>query len=192
MKYKILIVDDEPANLRMLERLFREKCDVVTAASGPEALVALSQHDAAVIVSDQRMPEMTGIEFLQRAAEMRPQTVRIILTGYTDVNDLVTAINSGVVYKYITKPWVNADLMQTVDRAVEHYEATKNHHILALENHRLSTRMQVSVDRLVNVVCEVLSQKNYSLAQHSRRTANYAEQIAEKLGLDNADASRTP
>lgn len=190
MKYKILIVDDEPANLRMLDRLFRENYDVVTAESGPDALEALAQHDAAVIISDQRMPQMTGIEFLQRAAEMRPQTVRIVLTGYTDVNDLVTAINSGVIYKYITKPWVNADLMQTVSRAVEHYDATKHHHLLAQENQRLIERIDTNVDRLVHAVCEVLSQKNYSLAQHCRRVANYAREIAGEMGLCERDITR--
>jgi len=110
MNYKILVVDDEPANLRMMERLFRGDYEILTAMSGLEALELLNQHDVALIVSDQRMPGMTGIEFLKRAAQIRPQTVRIILTGYTDVGDLVEVINSGVIYKYITKPWVNTDL----------------------------------------------------------------------------------
>src|SRR5687767_320647 len=125
MSYKILIVDDEAANLRMLERLFRQEYSVITATSGAEALELLRLHDAALIISDQRMPSMTGIEFLKRSAEMRPHTVRIILTGYTDVNALVEAINSGVVYKYVTKPWVNEDLQLTVKRALQHYETLK-------------------------------------------------------------------
>src|SRR2546421_10447496 len=103
MKHKILIVDDELANLRLLERLFQRSHQVVVATSGAEALKMLERHDIALIISDQRMPGMTGIEFLKRAAEIRPKTVRIILTGYTDINDLVAVINSGVVYKYITK-----------------------------------------------------------------------------------------
>jgi CheY-like chemotaxis protein len=120
MLYKILFVDDETANLRVLERLFRNRYEVINASSGPEALQILATHDVALIISDQRMPDMTGIDFLKRAAEMRPQTVRIILTGYTDASALVEAINSGVVYKYVTKPWVNEDLMQTVKRALQH------------------------------------------------------------------------
>ena len=79
MSYKILIVDDEPANLRLLERLFRREYQIVAATSGAEALELLERHDVAVILSDQRMPGMTGIEFLKRAAEMRQHTVRIIL-----------------------------------------------------------------------------------------------------------------
>jgi CheY-like chemotaxis protein len=89
MRYKILVVDDEPANLRLLERLFAGEYDVVTATSGGEGLELLALHEFAVIISDQRMPSMTGVEFLKRAADMRSQTVRIILSGHTDVDDLV-------------------------------------------------------------------------------------------------------
>src|SRR5437868_9903096 len=134
MKNKILIVDDEPANLRMLERLFRADYDIITAVSGHEGLELLTHHDVALILSDQRMPGMSGIDFLKRAAQMRQHTVRIILTGYTDVNDLVEAINSGIIYKYITKPWINTDLRQSVKRGIEHYEATKKQYLLVQEN----------------------------------------------------------
>ena len=187
MKYKILIVDDEPANLRMLERLFRDEHDVITATSGPDALELLSHSDAALIITDQRMPGMTGIEFLQQAAQMRPQTVRIILTGYTDVGDMVEVINSGVIYKYITKPWVNTDLMQTVQRAIGHYEATKRLHLLAQENERLERRIQVTVQGHVFAVREMLTQKNPKLAEHCRRTSNYAVLIAERCNLDSEE-----
>jgi CheY-like chemotaxis protein len=122
MKYKILIVDDEKENLRLLERLFRRTHDVFEATSGAEGIKMLELHDIELIISDQRMPGMTGIEFLKLASQLRPNTVRIILTGYTDVNDLVDVINSGVVYKYITKPWVNEDLIQTVARGLGLFE----------------------------------------------------------------------
>ena len=158
--------------------------------SGQEALDLLDHHDAALIISDQRMPGMTGIEFLQRAAQVRPQTVRIILTGYTDVKDLVSAINSGVVYKYITKPWVNTDLMQTIQRGVEHYDATRNQNLLAQENDRLNGRMQTTVDRFVNAIGEVLAQKSYSMAEHCRRTANYAALIGKQLDLAEGDITQ--
>ena len=120
MKYKILFVDDESPNLRLLERLFRDSYELFTAESGARALEILAVHDIAVIISDQRMPEMTGIDFLKKAAEMRPQTVRIMLTGYTDAEALVEAINSGVVYKYLTKPWNNDELRNTLKRALQH------------------------------------------------------------------------
>src|ERR1700753_298367 len=117
MNYKIMIVDDEPANLRLLERLFRRDYQVLTAASGAEALRLLEQHDVALLITDQRMPGMTGIELLKHTAPLRPHMVRIILTGYTDVTSLVEAINCGQVYKYVTKPWNNDELRLTVSRA---------------------------------------------------------------------------
>jgi DNA-binding NtrC family response regulator len=142
MPYKIMVVDDEPANLRLLERLFRRDYQVITAASGAEALRLLEQHDVALLITDQRMPGMTGIELLKRTAELRPHMVRIILTGYTDADALVEAINCGQVYKYVTKPWNNDELQLTVSRALEHYETNKARHEFALANERLMARLQ--------------------------------------------------
>jgi DNA-binding NtrC family response regulator len=139
MTYKILIVDDEPANLRSLERLFRADYEVLTAGSGTEALELLSQHDVALLITDQRMPAMTGIELLQKTVPLRPRMVRIILTGYTDVDALVEAINCGQVYRYVGKPWNNDELKLTVKRALEHYETNKTHYELGLTNQRLAS-----------------------------------------------------
>jgi DNA-binding NtrC family response regulator len=141
MSYKILIVDDEAANLRALERLFREDYEVLTAGSGADAVELLREHDVAVLLTDQRMPEMTGIELLMNTISLRPRMVRIILTGYTDVDTLVTAINGGQVYKYIKKPWNNEELKATVAQALEHYEANKESYQLTLTNERLVSRM---------------------------------------------------
>ncbi len=142
MSYKILVVDDEPANLRLLERLFRRDYEVVTAESGEEALSLLPHHDVALLITDQRMPGMTGVELLKRTVEIRPHLVRLILTGYTDVETLVEAINSGYVYKYVTKPWNNEELRLTVSRALEHYETTKARHELEMTNQRLIARLR--------------------------------------------------
>jgi two-component system response regulator HupR/HoxA len=142
MTYKILIVDDEPANLRSLERLFREDYEVLTAGSGAEALKLLEQHEIALLITDQRMPEMTGIELLKATVPLRPRMVRIVLTGYTDVDALVEAINCGQVYRYATKPWNNDELRLTVKRALEHYETNKQRYELALINQRLVSRLQ--------------------------------------------------
>jgi len=142
MNYKIMIVDDEPANLRTLERLFRPEYQVVTAPSGAEALALLEQHDVALLISDQRMPAMTGIELMIRTVAIRPQMVKILLTGYTDVGALIEAINSGLVYRYLTKPWSNDDLRLTVSRALEHYEVMKSKHLLSMENRRLRARLR--------------------------------------------------
>lgn len=141
MTYKIMIVDDEPANLRALLRLFRQDYEVVTAESGPEALTLLKQHNVALLISDQRMPEMSGIELMKNTVDLRPQMVKILLTGYTDVEALIESINSGLVYRYITKPWNNDDLRLTVSRALEHYEVIKSKYLLDMENKRLRSRL---------------------------------------------------
>ncbi|MGK7891855.1 MAG: response regulator [Leptolyngbyaceae cyanobacterium] len=122
-KPKILVVDDEPDNLDLLYRTFRRDFQVFKASSGKDALTVLTREgEVAVIISDQRMPEMKGTEFLSRTVPQFPNTVRIILTGFTDVEDLVEAINSGQVYKYITKPWDPNELKEVVRRATETYE----------------------------------------------------------------------
>ena len=125
-KAKMLVVDDEPDNLDLLYRTFRRDFQVLKAESGVRALELLAQEgEVAVIISDQRMPEMKGTEFLSRTVPEFPDTVRIILTGFTDVEDLVEAINSGQVYKYITKPWDPDELKAVVQRAAETYEVLK-------------------------------------------------------------------
>ncbi|HEY9908997.1 MAG TPA: response regulator [Thermosynechococcaceae cyanobacterium] len=125
-KAKMLVVDDEPDNLDLLYRTFRRDFQVLKAESGVHALEVLSQEgEVAVIISDQRMPEMKGTEFLSRTVPQFPDTMRIILTGFTDVEDLVEAINSGQVYRYITKPWDPNELKVVVQRAAETYELLK-------------------------------------------------------------------
>ncbi|MBE9011189.1 response regulator [Pseudanabaenaceae cyanobacterium LEGE 13415] len=125
-KTKMLVVDDEPDNLDLLYRTFRRDFHVLKAESGVHALQLLAEEgEVAVIISDQRMPEMKGTEFLSRTVPKFPDTMRIILTGFTDVEDLVEAINSGQVYKYITKPWDPNELKAVVQRAAETYELLK-------------------------------------------------------------------
>lgn len=125
-KAKMLVVDDEPDNLDLLYRTFRRDFNVLKAESGIQALEVLAaEGEVAVIISDQRMPEMKGTEFLSKTVPQFPDTVRIILTGFTDIEDLVDAINSGQVYKYITKPWDPNELKAVVQRAAETYEVLK-------------------------------------------------------------------
>lgn len=122
-KQTILCVDDEIDNLDALERLFRAKYKVLKATSGAEALSVLDQNrgDVTVIITDQRMPEMTGVEFLEKSLELSPLSLRILLTGYTDMESVVAAINTGQIYRYLNKPWDPVDLLHTVDRAVERF-----------------------------------------------------------------------
>ncbi|MEM0980340.1 MAG: response regulator [Cyanobacteria bacterium P01_H01_bin.58] len=125
-KARMLVVDDEPDNLDLLYRTFRREFNVLKAESGQQALDILAeQGEVAVIISDQRMPEMKGTEFLSKTVPEFPDTVRIILTGFTDVEDLVDAINAGRVYRYITKPWDPDELKHVVEQAAETYDLLK-------------------------------------------------------------------
>lgn len=182
--YKIMVVDDEPANLRLLERLFRRDYTIVAASSGAEALSLLEQHDVALLITDQRMPGMTGIELLKRTAELRPHTVRIILTGYTDTHALVEAINCGQVYRYLTKPWNNEELRQTVARALQHYEANRSRHDLELANERLWARLQEMTRGFVRAIADALDAKDEYVHGQARRTCGYALATGRRMGLD--------
>lgn len=125
-KLRLMVVDDESDNLDLLYRSFRKDFEVFRADSGLKALQLLEQEgEMGIIISDQRMPQMNGTEFLCRTVEQYPDTIRILLTGYTDVEDLVGAINQGKVFKYITKPWKPEDLEMVVRQAAETYRVVK-------------------------------------------------------------------
>jgi Nif-specific regulatory protein len=131
----ILVVDDEQDNLDAFRFNFKRTFQILTATGGEEALAILKEHDVAVIVTDQRMPRMTGLELLRAAKALRPDAVGIILTAFTDVEVLIEAINLGQVYRYITKPWdgkeVRGVLLQSLER-----------HHLRRENARLHEQLR--------------------------------------------------
>ncbi|WP_413160992.1 response regulator [Capilliphycus salinus ALCB114379] len=162
-KPKMLVVDDEPDNLDLLYRTFRRNFNVFKAESGIRALEILeAEGEVAVIISDQRMPEMKGTEFLSKTVRSFPNTVRIILTGFTDIEDLVDAINSGQVYKYITKPWDPNELKTVVQRAAETYE---------LLNQRTAELQQAQEQtRLLGTIMQV-AQQSQSLEASLRSIA---------------------
>lgn len=153
-KPKILVVDDEPDNLDLLYRTFRRAYKVVRSDSAPEALKVLEEHpDIAVIISDQRMPQMSGTEFLKIAAVSYPNTMRIMLTGYTDVEDLVDAINEGRVYKYVTKPWDADDLKNIVEQALS------THNLLKIRTRDLSRNLRR--ESLLNSVLNTIRNRRF-------------------------------
>nr|HMN68033.1 response regulator [Bdellovibrionales bacterium] len=119
MKHAILLVDDEADNVDALERLFRKKYKVLKATSGKDALELIKGNKVSLILTDQRMPGMTGVELLSESMDTVPDAIRILLTGFTDIDSVISAINSGQVYRYVTKPWDPVDLQATVDQAVE-------------------------------------------------------------------------
>lgn len=118
----LLCLDDEIDNLDALERIFRKKYTVLKALTPKEAFDYLDLHpQLAVIISDQRMPQITGVEFLEKSITTHPDTIRILLTGYTDIDSVISAVNQGQIYRYLTKPWDPVDLQNTVDQALEKY-----------------------------------------------------------------------
>jgi serine phosphatase RsbU (regulator of sigma subunit)/CheY-like chemotaxis protein len=125
-KLKLMVVDDESDNLELLYRTFRRDFHVFPAESAFKALQILEQEgEMGIIISDQRMPKMNGTEFLSQTVNRFPDTIRILLTGYTDLEDLVGAINTGKVFKYITKPWNPDDLTKVIQQAAETYHILK-------------------------------------------------------------------
>jgi response regulator RpfG family c-di-GMP phosphodiesterase len=118
----LLLVDDEENILHSLKRLLRkEPYQVLSCSSAAEALELLALHQVQVIISDQRMPEMNGTEFLSRVKEMYPDTVRIVLSGYTDLRSVTEAINRGAIYKFMTKPWQDDELKTEIAAAFRRY-----------------------------------------------------------------------
>lgn len=153
-KPKLLVVDDEPDNLDLLYRTFHREFKVLRAENGPTALDILAKEgDVAVIISDQRMPLMSGTEFLSLTATQYPDIIRIILTGYTDVEDLVEAINSGKVFKYVTKPWDDEELKAVVRQAVDTHNVLK----ARTQELRRSLRQESLLNAVTNSIRRALS-----------------------------------
>ena len=117
--FPVLYVDDEPQNLLTFRYALEDRFAVVTAQSGPQALEVLARNEVAVLVCDQRMPGMTGVEVCARAREQWPDVARIIMTAYSDLQAAVDAINQGHVFRYLTKPWRDEELSSVLDEAVE-------------------------------------------------------------------------
>lgn len=144
-KRTILLVDDEENILRSLERLLRrDGYHILKATSGQAGLEVLKQNAVGVIVSDQRMPGMTGVEFLSKVKDLYPQTVRIALSGYTELKSVTDAINKGAIYKFLTKPWDDDLLRANVQEAFEHFE-------LAHENERLARELKKANEQITRM-----------------------------------------
>lgn len=122
LKPTILCLDDEETNLNALERVFKDKFTVLKASSAEKAFEILDDRpDIAVIISDQRMPTISGVEFLERSLLTHPDTSRILLTGFTEMDSIIDAVNKARIFRYMTKPWVAIDLINTVEQACEKY-----------------------------------------------------------------------
>ncbi len=131
IRHTVLCVDDEVNILQTLKRLLRkENYELLTASSGREGLEILSKNDVHLVISDQRMPEMNGTEFLAEIKERYPDVIRIILTGYTEVDAITESINRGHIYKFFLKPWNDDNLKLEIRKALDQYDLIKaNEHL---------------------------------------------------------------
>ncbi|WP_238527244.1 response regulator [Methylomonas methanica] len=141
----LLLVDDEPNIINALKRtLRRDGYSIFTANGAEEALDLLIDHKIALIISDQRMPKMSGVEFLRKVKELYPKTVRVVLSGFTDLESVTSAINEGAIYRFMTKPWDDELLRKNVREAFEYHEMEQ-------ENQRLTRELQHSNDLLARL-----------------------------------------
>lgn len=212
--WRILCVDDEANILSSLRRLFRQNgFSISIAPSGAEGLKFLETETFDLVISDMRMPEMDGARFLEQVFLRYPETVRILLTGYADISSTIEAVNKGQIYRYVSKPWNDMDLLHTVRQALdlkalqreklrlEALTARQNNELKAL-NLSLEEKVQVRTQELalaneklkgsfitsVKVFANLIELREGNLAGHSRRVADLGRKIANKLGLSPKEA----
>lgn len=166
----VLFVDDESHILTSLKRLLRkEPYRVHTAVGGAAGLEVLAANEIQMVVSDQRMPEMTGTQFLQKVKESYPDTVRLVLSGYAEAGAIVDAINTGEVYRFIGKPWEDESLKLTLRQCLEHYDMIQ-------ENRRLteqSARQLAELQRLNQLLAGSVESRTRSL--------QFSQEVLESL-----------
>jgi DNA-binding NtrC family response regulator len=160
---RILIVDDESENIKALERTLKPKFDIQSTGNPQEALSLVEKHEYAVVISDQRMPGMLGTDLLASIAKMKPLITRVILTGHTEVKEMLDAINRAQIYRYITKPWDNQELIGIIQQAADH-------HVLLKKNTELVEELRTLNKNLENLVTRrtaELQQANEKLAEQA-------------------------
>lgn len=140
-KITILYVDDEMNNLISFKAVFRIKYNVLTAISGEEAKKLLKNNTVDIIITDQRMPNMTGVEFLESILDEYPDPIRILLTGYADMNAVIDAVNKGKIFHYLTKPWNEEELDMTITRAYDVYKSR-------MEEKEMTQKLSLSNEQL--------------------------------------------
>lgn len=209
----LLCVDDEPNILSALRRLFRgSPYTVDTAPSGAEALLRLAEAPYDIVISDMRMPGMDGAELLEQVRLRWPDTVRIMLTGFSDMASTVAAINQGEIFRYLAKPWNEAELLHTVEQALERKRlkderdrllqvTREQNEALAQMNGELEARVARRTESLAQVNAQLhrawltsikvftglMEMRSGGLAGHARRVAELARDIARQLGLNSAE-----
>jgi response regulator RpfG family c-di-GMP phosphodiesterase len=149
-KYNILYVDDEESNLRIFKTAFKRDYNVFLAISGEEAIKILYQEPIQLIVTDQKMPEMSGTEFLEKTLPDFPNIMRIILTGFSDIEAIVRAVNKANIYKYVTKPWNREEFKLIIDEALGVYQYRENKDIRIAELEKENAELKEKIRLLLN------------------------------------------
>jgi len=151
-KFALLYVDDEEMALKYFTRAFQNQFQIFTAANAKEGYQVLEQHcdKIALIMTDQRMPGEQGVQFLGRARQLHPRAIRILTTAYSDLEVAIDAVNSGAIYKYITKPWEVPDLEITLKRALEFFMVERERDFLLREKLSALHRMMIT-DRVLSL-----------------------------------------
>ena len=169
--YTLLFVDDEVGILNGLRRVFRrEDYRLLLATSGQEALELLRENDVSVIVSDQRMPGMSGAQLMAQSIHIAPHAVRILLTGYSDIDDAVRSINEGQIFRYLSKPWDDIELKHCI--------------LQALVFHDLSRQREGIIDDLKHVIAQLKKENASLLAGHASAGSHSGDQL-EALRAEN-------
>ncbi|NOY65597.1 MAG: response regulator, partial [Nitrospirae bacterium] len=188
-KFKILVVDDEENILRAIRRLLiGEDYDVFLAHSGHEGLQMLEDNpDVALIISDQRMPGLSGAEFLEKTKQIAPDAVRMVLTGYADLNAAIAAINKGGAYRYLTKPWNDKELLYAIREGIRQFKLVKEnkelHEIIKAKNKELK-QWNTQLEYFVQQQTIEIQNKNKELeALNKRLRANFKNTIFAFSGL---------
>ena len=182
-KYRVLIVDDEPDNLALLYRTLRGKYEIVQTTSPLEALEILKNENFSCILSDHKMPEMDGVEFLKRSCEFEPNAMRLLVTAYTDAGILIDAINYAKIYRYIKKPYNPEELLLIVQNALEYWQ-------LREDNNELVKDLKELFAGTVTAIVEALDAKDSYTLGRSRRVTFYAVKIAKALHLSETSVGK--
>lgn len=179
-KKTILIVDDEENNLQLLKRTFRGEYNILVAHNGLEALDVVKQNSdkIALIVSDQKMPEMEGTEFLKRVNETNPQIVKILLTGHVGTDIIVSAINDCNLFQYVLKPFEPEELKIAVQSGIEKYSMAEN-------NQAYYKELKELFYKTIRAISNALDTKDSYTNGHSLRVTLYSMILARELNLDN-------
>ncbi|MEO6006207.1 MAG: HD domain-containing phosphohydrolase [Opitutus sp.] len=174
----ILIVDDEPVVLAALQQtLERERFHVVACSSPTKALSILHDRDFAVIISDQKMPEMLGLDFLIESRRIRPHASRILITAVLSLPTIVDAINKGEIFRFVAKPWLREELIATVRNAVQRHELVTHNTVLQAETQRLNSELTSANGALAAQVRDLEQQRQRLDAANQELAANYEHSL---------------